>query len=259
MQREIAALREQQFTLARHLRDPEAHMPPPGIESRRLRVYRELFSNNIQSLLASGFPVIRETLGEAGWKALVQAFYAGHRSRTPLFTQIAAEFVGFLEERADGLGEPPWVAELAHYEWVEQALFVSDAQPADHDPNGDLLDGTPLLSPLALPLAYRWPVTEIAPSNIPSEPPTGFTTLLMHRDAGHQVRFVRVAPLVYHLLASLQSTQRTGREHLAALAAEAGVDPVQMQVQGIELLRQLHSQGVVLGTLATEAQWTEHE
>ena len=90
-------LREQQFTLARHLRDPADHPPPPGIEERRVRVYRELFFNNIEGLLASGFPVIHDILGEAKWKALVRTFYADHRSQTPLFTEIAAEFVAFVE------------------------------------------------------------------------------------------------------------------------------------------------------------------
>ena len=239
-------LREQQFALARHLRDPAGHAPPPDIEDRRLRVYRELFFNNIQGLLASGFPVIRATLGDARWTMLARAFYATHRSRTPLFTQIAAEFVAFLE-RADEL--PPWLPELAHYEWVEQALFVSDASPPSHDPHGDLIDGMPVLSPFALPLAYRWPVTAIGPDYTPDQPPIEPTTLLVHRDAGHQVRFTRIAPLVYRLLSSLQERPATGREHLAVLAAESGADPQQLQAQGLALLQQLRAQGVILGTL----------
>ena len=36
-------LRAQQYALARHLRDPQRHAPPPGVEARRLKVYRELF------------------------------------------------------------------------------------------------------------------------------------------------------------------------------------------------------------------------
>jgi hypothetical protein len=244
-------LREQQFTLARHLRDPDAHAPPPGIEARRLRVYRELFFGNIKSLLSSGFPVIRETLGEADWTRLVQAFYAGYRSRTPLFTLIAGEFVDYVESHASAAGLPPWLPELAHYEWVEQALFTSDAQPPVHDPDGDLLDGVPLLSPLALPLAYRWPVTQIGPDFAPDAPPAEPTTLLVHRDAGHQVRFTRIAPLVWRLITSLQENHWTGREHLTALAAEAGADPAELQAQGLALLQQLHAQGAVLGTLET--------
>ena len=247
------ALREQQFTLARHLRDPDAHAPPPGIEARRLRVYRELFFNNILGLLGNGFPVVRETLGDARWTSLVQAFYAGYRSREPLFPLIAGEFVAFLQQRAGEPGMPPWLPELAHYEWVEQALFTSDAQAPAHDPDGDLLEGVPVLSPLALPLIYRWPVAEIGPDHIPDAPPVEPTTLLVHRDARHQVRFTRVAPLVYYLLTSLQDAPRSGRELLAALAAETGTDAAQMTAHGSALLQQLRDRGVVLGTLATEA------
>jgi hypothetical protein len=242
------SLREKQYTLALHLRDPSAHSPPPGIEERRLKIYRELFFNTIESLLASGFPVVHETLGGVRWKALVREFYANYRSRTPLFPQIAGEFVTFLEVRADNADTPPWLPELAHYEWVEQALFISDAQPPTHDPDGDLLDGVPLLSPLAVPLAYRWPVAEIGPNHVPDEPPAEFTTLLVNRDADHQVHFARIAPLAYRLLAALTSEPRTGRQHLAAISLEIGGDAHEIAVHGLALLEQLRSQGIVLGT-----------
>lgn len=244
-------LREQQFVLARHLRDPAANPPPSGIEARRLRVYRELFLGAIEGLLAGAFPVIRATLGDAGWNALVQAFYAGHRSRTPLFTEIAAEFVAFVEARGDEPGLPPWLAELAHYEWVEQALLIGDAQPPAHDPRGDLLDGVPVLSPLARPLAYRWPVTQIGPSCVPDAPPAEATLLLVHRDAAHQVRFARIAPLAYRLLVALSMRAAPGREHLAALAAETGGDVAHFEMHGLHLMQQLRAQGVLLGTFAS--------
>src|SRR6478609_1836011 len=82
-------LREQQFSLARHLRDPQRHAPPSGIEARRLKVYRELFYGAIEGLLAGSFPVLRQTLGEPRWHARVHDFYANYRSQTPLFTEIA--------------------------------------------------------------------------------------------------------------------------------------------------------------------------
>ena len=46
-------LRIQQFALARHLRDPARHAPPPGVEPRRLLVYREVFFGAIESLCLS--------------------------------------------------------------------------------------------------------------------------------------------------------------------------------------------------------------
>src|SRR5690606_5731462 len=113
-------LREQQFALSRHLRDPQTAPAPAGIEERRLAVYRDLLYNNLQSLLAGNFPVIRATLPDPDWHALVRAFYAGHRCQTPLFTEIGREFVRWLVAReSDTPALPPWLAELAHYERVE--------------------------------------------------------------------------------------------------------------------------------------------
>jgi len=242
-------LRDMQFALSRHLRDPDVHAPPPGIEARRLTLYRELFFGAIEGLLANSFPVIRQTLGSTQWRTLVERFYASHRSRTPLFPELAGEFVAFVEARDLESGIPPWLPDLAHYEWVEQALSISDATPPLHDRDGDLLAGVPVLSPHALPLAYRWPVAEIGPSNIPLTPPLEPTTLLVHRDAAFQVRFTRIAPLAYHLLEGLRSHDaKTGREHLTDLADAIGADRTQVLTHGLELLRQMHAQGVVLGT-----------
>lgn len=246
MQPEV--LRAQQFALARHLRDPAAHAPPPGVEERRLRVYRELFFNNVESLLGNSFPVISATLGPSRWKALARTFYASHRSRTPLFPQLAGEFVAYLDAQPDEAGLPPWLAEMAHYEWVEQALFTSDAQPPGHDREGDLLEGVPLLSPLAKPLIYRWPVPEIGPSHVPDAPADTPTMMLVHRGDDHQVNFTRLAPLAFYLLVSVQDVQRTGRDHLTALAEETGADPATMQAHGLQLLTLLREQGVILGT-----------
>jgi hypothetical protein len=48
-------LRQQQFLLSKHIRDPENSPPPPDIEDRRLAIYRDLFYNNIEGLLAGTF------------------------------------------------------------------------------------------------------------------------------------------------------------------------------------------------------------
>lgn len=243
------ALRRQQFAFAAHLRDPAAHPLPPGIEDRRLAVYRELFFNNIEGLLAGNFPVIRKTLADDAWRTLVRAFYAGHRSRTPLFAEIGREFIRFLETRAEnGANDPPWLPELAHYEWVELALQISDEPPPDHDADGDLLAGIPVLSPQAWALAYRWPVPRIGPDHWPDVPPDAPTLLLVRRDASGEVRFAEISPLVYRLLEILGEGAATGRQALETLAAEAGVaDPADFLGQGAAMLRRMRDEGTILG------------
>ena len=241
-------LHDQQFALSRHLRDPSAHPPPPGIEERRLAIYRDLFFNNIEGLLAGNFPVIRQTLGDDAWRRLVRQFYANHRSHTPLFPEIAREFIRFLEDRAPD-PDTPWLRELAHYEWVELALQIADDAVPAHDQDGDLLAGVPVVSPFAWALAYQWPVHRIGPDYRPASPPDAPTCLLVRRGADHQVRFSALSPLVYRLIELLGERRRSGAEALRQLADEAGVDDVTAFIeQGAAMLARMRQEGTLSGT-----------
>ena len=91
-------LRQQQFALSKHIRDPETNLPPPGIEDRRLAIYRELFFNNIEGLLSGNFPVIREILDDETWLELIHAFYREHLCQTHLFPEVPREFIRFLDK-----------------------------------------------------------------------------------------------------------------------------------------------------------------
>ncbi len=244
-----ARLREQQWSLTRHLRDPEGEPAPEGIEPRRLQVYRELLFNNIEGLLAGNFPVIRRLLADE-WPARVRGFYRDHRCQTPLFPEIAREFLRYLEARPDP--GRPWLTELAHYEWVELALQISEQreQDVEADPHGDLLDGTPLLSPLAWPLAYQWPVHRIGPDWQPTPAARTPILLLLRRQDDGTVHFSELSPLAYRLLELLGPPGApSGGQCLQQLALEAGVacDDAFLQ-QGRLLLEQMRERRVLLGT-----------
>jgi len=244
----VSRLRAQQFELTQHLRDPAASPAPAGIEDRRLGIYRDLLFNNILSLLSGNFPVIERVLGEERWARLVRDFFRDHRSHTPLFPEIAREFQRYLQG-LDAL-DPPFLLELAHYEWVELALQFSEAAAPRDDgrlADADLLDRPPQLSPLAWPLAYAWPVHRIGPDFQPVEPPAAPTLLLLRREADGEVRFSELSPLAFRLLQRLEEApQLSGREQLRALAAEAGSDDAAAFVDmGAGLLRQMRASGVI--------------
>jgi hypothetical protein len=242
-----STLADQQLQLARHLRDPEHHPPPPGIETRRLAIYRDLFFNNVEGLLAGGFPVIVQTLEASRWRALVREFYATYCSHTPLFAEVAREFVRFLQER-DAPRDPGWLPELAHYEWVELALETADSELPAHDPSANLLDSVPVVSPTAWALAYRWPVQRIGPAFQPDAPDPEPTLLLVRRDAAHQVRFAEISPLVYRLLQLLGESTRSGRDALLLLAEEAQApDPAGFMAAGSAMLERLRNEDTLLG------------
>ena len=186
-------LAEQQKAFAAHLRDPE-HVPPPeGIEPRRMAIYRELFFNNLVDLLGGSFPVARRILGMERWRRLVREFYAHHHAHTPYFLELPGEFLGWLTARTGRAeDEPAFLPELAHYEWVELALAISEEVAPETAPASaaDPLDTPLAVSPLAWPLAYRWPVQRLSPEFQPAEPPATPTFLVVYRDAADAVQFL---------------------------------------------------------------------
>jgi len=248
MAERASTLESQLRRFAAHVRDPSHHPAPPGIAERRLAIYRELFHDGIAGLLAGNFPVLRELLGAEAWRALVDAFYADHRCRTPLFTEVGREFVDFLETQPMPPNRP-WLHELAHYEWVELALQIADDALPPHDRDGDLLDGLPVCSPLAWALAYRWPVHRIGPQFQPTEAPAAPALLLVRRDAAGDVRFSEISPPVYRLFALLgEDGVDSGRTALRMLAREAGAKDVDAFVgEGAAMLARLHEEGVLIG------------
>ena len=203
--------RQQQF--AARIRDPQGTALPEQIPPERMAIYERLFFNANRSFFDSGFPVLRGVLGEARWQRLVRAFLRDHGSHTPYFLEIGQSFLDWLE---DGFGaeaeDPPFLFELAHYERVELALDISQAQLPREG-----------WSPLAWPLAYRWPVQRLCADYRPHQPPSEPTLLLVWRDAGERVRFQQLAPFAWHLACRLRDGQGSS-EALLALAEEAGVD-----------------------------------
>lgn len=249
----LAAL-QQAFTA--HIRDPEQAPAPDGVEDRRMKIYRDLFFNNIQSLLAGNFPVLRDLYGEAGWRVLVRDFYATHRCRTPLFPEIAREFLQYLQdERGARPEDPPFLLELAHYEWVELALDLDERSADDlgADPDGDLLEGRPVLNPLIRLLSYRYPVHRIRPDFQPAEPPPQATHLLVYRNRDDEVKFMQLNAVTEGLLERLgRDDEGSGRDVLEELAHDIGHHDEQRLIQaGAELLEDLRRRGVVLGTRPT--------
>lgn len=242
-------LRAQQFELTRHLRDPQASPAPPGLDDRRLGIYRDLLFNNIEGLLSGNFPVVSQVLGPPRWQRLVRDFYRDYRCRTPLFAEIAREFLRYLDD-LDAQAIPAFVPELAHYEWVELALQLSDAAAPDDDPSiGDdeLLDHLVQLSPLAWPLAYAWPVHRLGPDYQPDQAPPAPTLVLLRREADGEVRFSELSPLAYRLIERIgQAPPLSARAQLQALAHEAGSDDAAAFIDlGQGLLRQMRASGVI--------------
>ena len=238
-----------QRTFGRHLRDPRRNPRPTGVPARRMAVYNELLFNNICGFLDSCFPVSRATLGEKKWRQLNRSFYRDWPSHTPWFREIPREFVRYLSESTIKQPLPVWLAELAHYEWVELAVDIMDCPIPNHDSEGNLLIGQPILNPTLMNLSYQWPVHKIGPDYRPRKPQP--TCLLVYRDAQDKVQFVASNPVTARLLELLKNTTFTGRAACLEIARELQhPTPEALVSHGLTMLEQLRQQGIILGTKA---------
>jgi len=247
------ALASLQTSFAAHIRNPQAVAAPEGIEDRRMAIYRDLFFNNIRSFLSGNFPVLKTLYTDKAWAILCREFYSDYRCHTPLFPEIPREFLQYLQDhRQNHEDDPPFMLELAHYEWVELALSLDDAEidNIEIDQDGDLLNGIPMLSPLAWPLSYQYPVHRICvdfqPETVPEEP----THLLVWRRQDFSIKFMQLNEISLLLIQKMkEEPARSGLELLTAIAGVINHPKPGVVIQGgTALLNELKEKQVILGT-----------
>lgn len=249
----IPDFQKKQYAFAAHIRDPENNPAPTGIEDRRMAIYRELFFNNLLKLLSSTFPVLTRLHSREKWRAFIRQFMIMHKAQTPYFLEIPKEFLTFLENEYQADDDDfPFLLELAHYEWVELALSVSEETNEDLavDPEGDLLDGIPVKSRLAWALTYRFPVHRISESYKPDEAGEHPTFMVIYRNREDELGFMELNPVTARLLELIGENEgNSGRELLEALADEiAYPDPAALIEHGAATMQEMFAAEILIGT-----------
>lgn len=237
----VVDFRTVQRAFADHLRNPATAPAPAGIEDRRLAIYRDLVYRNVESFLANGFPVLKSLTPEADWHGMVRDFLRQHRSDSPYFADIGREFLHFLQTERAEPGDPPFLVELAHYEWVELALDIArESVPANGPKGPNLLTDHLMLSPLAWPLGYRFPVHLIGRNYQPREAPAETTFLVVYRNRQDKVCFMESNAVTHRLLALLDGSGQRVDQALSTIARELHhARPEALHDAGFEIVARL--------------------
>ena len=246
------ALARLQNSFSAHIRDPQSNAAPDGIENRRMAIYRDLFFNNIKSFLAGNFPVLKSLYTDEAWTTLCRDFYRDYRCHTPLFPEIPREFLQYLQDHRNQPDDPPFMLELAHYEWVELGLALDEASLDDIEvnKNGDLLQGIPVLSPLAWTFTYSYPVHQIRADFQPAKAPGKPTHLLIWRRHDFEIKFMQLNTVSLLLMESMkENTGNTGLELLTGIAEKIKHPNPDVVIEGGKsLLEDLKTKEVIPGT-----------
>lgn len=237
---------EYQKQFAQAIRDPSNQNQDNRFEPRRLKVYRELFFNNIESFVASAFPVFKEIIvnqeGEEFWLTLVRDFFVQHQCETPYFLEISEEFLSFLQTKLDRHADrlPSYSWQLAHWEWMELHADVADAQTSmliSTKTTDELLEANLTLAETAWVFAYDYPVHRISVEN--SNPASAATFLMVYRNGQDEVGFNELNPLSATLFESIR--QHPGIQAqllLEQLAEQTQLEQNTVKKGGLEILSQ---------------------
>lgn len=236
-QPKLPKFQQVQYQFSGHIRDPEHIVIPEDVEQRRMTIYRDLFYNNIEGFLATGFPVLKQLTSDERWHAMVRDFMIKHQAKSPLFNEIAHEFLHYLDNERDSQTDPVFIKSLCHYEWVELALSISDAEitPITFDEQKDYLATTLTTSPLAWPLSYPFPVHQISTQFQPDKASDTPVFLIVYRNLADQILFLELNPVSARLI-DLLNEGHTGLAAAQQIAQELQHPNPQVVIDGARSL-----------------------
>lgn len=254
--KKIPEFQKIQYDFAAHIRNPKKNSSPNNIEDRRMKIYSELFYNNVEDFMSTTYPVLCEILGSQRWHALIHDYYEHHKSSTPLFPEMPREFLVYLEnERQPQDDDFPFMNELAHYEWIELSLSISelnnDATILSN--TADYLNEVPVISKLAWLLTYQFPVHQIRPDYLPTKPNEQATHIVASRLQDEDtVNFTEINPVIGRLLQLVAENdkQLNGQQLLKQIANELKNPDIDAIINfGLQTLVELQEKNIIIGTI----------
>lgn len=249
--------RQIQYQFGAHMRDPAHHEGPPGVEDRRLKIYRDLLYKNVEGFIANAFPVLRQLTDDGRWHAMIRDYYSRHRARTPLFPKMPQEFLRYLADERQDTEDPPFMRELAHYEWLEAEVLFDTREIDDVvvDHQFELPDGCPVANPVIRLQTYEFPVHRIGPGFEPALAPAQPTYLVVFRRRNDSVGFMELNAVSARLLDLIVAAEgRSARSLLLQIAEElAHPDTGTIVDSGVGILQSFFDKDIILGTVSAHA------
>lgn len=118
--------------------------------ARQLSAYAHAYAARLQEVLAGDYPAVHAALGSERFEALAEQYLHACPSRFFSLRDFGRDLPGFIAARADH-GMPPWMAELARFEWTLGLAFdAADAPLAT-------------VSDMAAIAPGRWPALRFEP------------------------------------------------------------------------------------------------
>ena len=187
----------------------------PGTSGERMKHYRRLSFNAVNSALEQAFPITLEFLSESEWLDLVDGFFANHTSTTPLLWKMPFEFFNYVEDNDLSLkSKYPFLTELIYFEWLEIEVHTMEDIPL---PEGTKSKEEPkdtdaiVLNPEHRLVQMQYPLHLTALQAALEKPGTYYVFIYREPESGN-VKFLDLSPLyafAFSLLAEQPLSKKT--------------------------------------------------
>lgn len=214
-------------------------------EKQRLSIYQDLLLNNLHEVISPCFPVLLSLLPTDIWRAILQDFLKQSHVSTPIFHELPFYMVNYLEKHP--ISKYPFAFELAHYEWVELEVELSEPnQPPQVNGSISLLDQTWKLSSTARLLEYNYEVDKIS---LDYQPHTEVKTYLIVYQIKSEVEFLKINELSFQLLTLMLQESTSARVIIQMLSEiHAQLNENELVSACIPLITQLYDEQILQPT-----------
>ena len=211
-------------------------------DDTKINIYKELILNNLNEVISPCFPMIRSIISNDLWKHILKQFLLTYSVKTAIFHELPLEFVKFLKQFL--LNEYPFLPELAHYEWVELDVELSQAPKV----NKPITEIDIKRSHWSLPVStrllnYHYEVHQINAHNLPEQPTD--TYLIVYQDVEH-VGFQKINQMSYQLLTILCSEKMSLTEVISSVVSlYPNLSEELLLGDSTKLLKDLYKQNII--------------
>lgn len=240
--------RQYQFALARHLRDPLSVPAPVGVDAKAPATCTQEMVKHLRDVLEPAFPITQALLGEDIWEHSVRLFLKDAPNHTPWASTTQRAFVDHVCKSPEMQNLPAWLQDLAHFEWLQNAVSTAPVQWPTFNANADVMQHAVVLNPTHVEAAYEWPVHSIDTEYKPDDMQKTYVSML--RDMDDELHVLESSVFRGQLLDLLREGQ-TGEQAFIVLAHWLShPEPDAFVCEGAEVMAQLQREGIVLGARA---------
>lgn len=214
-----------------------------GLNAEKTELYHSLVLGNLQEVVEPCFPILRSIVCQNVWHELLFDFFQTTKLETPIFHQLPYEFVKYLQNINSETY--PFMAELAHYEWVELELELAESVQSACNINEKEVLNTPWqLASCARLLAYDYNVHDIGEHYQPVEKVPTYLAVYQHSG---KVNFMILNQPCFQLLECiLEEAQPPIAVIEEVCELYPNLVPEQLSSQIHNLIYELYKDGVLL-------------